>query len=438
MLKDLSGTRERLADEIESAWTTLIQPDWPLISRVLEDDIAYRGQQLTDGGLAALFDDLHPTLTWEDDRLIATRYREPGRELTGQGSPPRPRRLRLAVPGDGRRPELPTHSRLSSTRRSPTLVRRPRSPGPTGPPARPHPRNPARRAGPTGNDQCARRTVRTGPGNGRRAPVRAPRRRAGDQATYGSSGALPPYRSRTGGGRRLRRLRAGPGQNAGSEQHASHSAVAGFAGSGRGTGPATGRADGDHRTAAVDHAGARCGAAAATGVGQPVPPAPGRALAAMGRTGAARRTRARQRLLPGRADLLPGHRRRERRHGAGEGRVADLGDERGRVRGLVLGGGPGRAVRPGARARARGRAGRPAVPADDGRPAGLGALAARIHRLPVRRVHRRDRVQPDRHDAADRPGEDADGDPVGHLAAHHRGDRGPRGERALKRLSTEM
>jgi len=85
MLKDLSGTRERLADEIESAWTTLIQPDWPLISRVLEDDIAYRGQQLTDGGLAALFDDLHPTLTWEDDRLIATRYREPGLELTGQG-----------------------------------------------------------------------------------------------------------------------------------------------------------------------------------------------------------------------------------------------------------------------------------------------------------------------------------------------------------------
>jgi hypothetical protein len=85
MLEDPAGARERLADEIESAWTTLIQPDWPLISRVLEDDIAYRGEQFTDGGLAALFDDLHPTLTWEDDRLVATRYREPDRELTGQG-----------------------------------------------------------------------------------------------------------------------------------------------------------------------------------------------------------------------------------------------------------------------------------------------------------------------------------------------------------------
>jgi hypothetical protein len=85
MLQDLAGTRERLADEIESTWTALVQPDWPLISRVLEDDIAYRGQQFTEGGLAALFDDLHPTLTWADDRLIATRYREPDRELTGQG-----------------------------------------------------------------------------------------------------------------------------------------------------------------------------------------------------------------------------------------------------------------------------------------------------------------------------------------------------------------
>ncbi|MFF0271154.1 DUF5937 family protein [Kribbella sp. NPDC004536] len=85
MLEDLAGTRERLADEIEAAWEALVRPDWPLISRVLEDDIAYRGRQLTDGGLAGLFDDLHPTLAWEDDRLIATRYRSEDRDLSGQG-----------------------------------------------------------------------------------------------------------------------------------------------------------------------------------------------------------------------------------------------------------------------------------------------------------------------------------------------------------------
>ncbi|MGZ0146735.1 DUF5937 family protein [Kribbella sp. WER1] len=85
MLTDLPGTRERLADEIERAWEALVKPDWPLISRVLEDDIAYRGRQLTDGGLAGLFDDLHPTLSWEDDRLIASRYRSVDRDLSGQG-----------------------------------------------------------------------------------------------------------------------------------------------------------------------------------------------------------------------------------------------------------------------------------------------------------------------------------------------------------------
>ncbi|ADB31871.1 putative transcriptional regulator, ArsR family [Kribbella flavida DSM 17836] len=85
MLTDVAGARERLADQLETAWTALIEPDWPLISRVLDDDIAHRGRQLTTGGLAQLFDDLHPTLSWEGDRLIASRYREPDRELAGEG-----------------------------------------------------------------------------------------------------------------------------------------------------------------------------------------------------------------------------------------------------------------------------------------------------------------------------------------------------------------
>jgi hypothetical protein len=85
MLEDVAAAREGFAREIEAAWHALIEPDWPLISRVLEDDLAYRGQQLTDGGLAKLFDDLHPALTWEDDQLITSQFREQDRELTGQG-----------------------------------------------------------------------------------------------------------------------------------------------------------------------------------------------------------------------------------------------------------------------------------------------------------------------------------------------------------------
>ncbi|WP_051084837.1 DUF5937 family protein [Kribbella catacumbae] len=85
MLSDPAGAREQLADQLESAWETLIKPDWPMISRVLDDDIAHRGEQLTSGGLARLFEDLHPTLTWEDGQLIAARHRSPDHELTGQG-----------------------------------------------------------------------------------------------------------------------------------------------------------------------------------------------------------------------------------------------------------------------------------------------------------------------------------------------------------------
>lgn len=85
LLDHPSGAAQELADAIERAWTTLVQPDWPRIRRVLDDDVAHRGQQLTTGGLAALFADLHPTLVWHDDALIATRYRDVDRDLGGDG-----------------------------------------------------------------------------------------------------------------------------------------------------------------------------------------------------------------------------------------------------------------------------------------------------------------------------------------------------------------
>jgi DNA-binding transcriptional ArsR family regulator len=111
MLADPSGTRERIADEIESAWTSLIEPDWPAISRVLDDDIAHRGEQFTRGGLATLFDDLHPTLSWDDGELVASRYREPDRELSGEGL--------LLVPGVFAWPHLVM---IVAPRYQPTLV----------------------------------------------------------------------------------------------------------------------------------------------------------------------------------------------------------------------------------------------------------------------------------------------------------------------------
>lgn len=85
LLEDPTGAVNELADAVERAWVTLIEPDWPRIQRVLDDDVVYRGQQLTTGGLAGLFADLHATLAWEGNGLIATRYRDHDRDLAGDG-----------------------------------------------------------------------------------------------------------------------------------------------------------------------------------------------------------------------------------------------------------------------------------------------------------------------------------------------------------------
>jgi DNA-binding transcriptional ArsR family regulator len=85
LLADPAGARERLADALEAVWTVLVAPDWVGIKRALEDDIAYRGGQLTEGGLAALFDELHPALRWHDNQLTAAHSGDADRDLGGGG-----------------------------------------------------------------------------------------------------------------------------------------------------------------------------------------------------------------------------------------------------------------------------------------------------------------------------------------------------------------
>src|SRR4051812_40510519 len=64
----------RLADALELYWQRALEPHWPRIRALLEADIAHRARRLTEGGAAALFADLHPTITWREDE--ATLYAE--------------------------------------------------------------------------------------------------------------------------------------------------------------------------------------------------------------------------------------------------------------------------------------------------------------------------------------------------------------------------
>ena len=74
-----------LVEALQAAWSSLLEPDWSQVRRILDDDVAYRGTCLTNGGLAGLFDDLHPNLAWRDNELIATEATDHGRDLAGEG-----------------------------------------------------------------------------------------------------------------------------------------------------------------------------------------------------------------------------------------------------------------------------------------------------------------------------------------------------------------
>jgi hypothetical protein len=65
----------RLTDTLEAYWERALEPVWPRIRAFLEADLAHRARRLTEGGPAALFEDLHPTLHWHGDRLeVHTTY----------------------------------------------------------------------------------------------------------------------------------------------------------------------------------------------------------------------------------------------------------------------------------------------------------------------------------------------------------------------------
>ncbi|BCJ59897.1 ArsR/SmtB family transcription factor [Micromonospora endophytica] len=53
-----------LADAIEAAWTTLVQPDWPRLRAILERDLVHRAGRLLAYGWGAAVANLDPRLHW--------------------------------------------------------------------------------------------------------------------------------------------------------------------------------------------------------------------------------------------------------------------------------------------------------------------------------------------------------------------------------------
>ncbi|OKJ02500.1 ArsR family transcriptional regulator [Streptomyces sp. CB01249] len=86
LLADPARTLRDLADLLEEAWRTLIEPDWSRLRALLEADVAYHSRRLAEVGFARLLGELSPQLTWTDSTLTLVGMRgRHSRVLGGQG-----------------------------------------------------------------------------------------------------------------------------------------------------------------------------------------------------------------------------------------------------------------------------------------------------------------------------------------------------------------
>ncbi len=64
LLADPAGARDLLADQLEAAWTRLVEPYWPRLRDLLDADIAYRARQFAAGGTEQVLAGLHRQVSW--------------------------------------------------------------------------------------------------------------------------------------------------------------------------------------------------------------------------------------------------------------------------------------------------------------------------------------------------------------------------------------
>lgn len=82
---DPDAATSRIADTLQAYWDLALSPHWRRILRLLEADVLWRSQRLAAGGLAALFEDLHPSIALDGDRLRAADPYDWTGNLDGRG-----------------------------------------------------------------------------------------------------------------------------------------------------------------------------------------------------------------------------------------------------------------------------------------------------------------------------------------------------------------
>ena len=72
-------------EQLDRYWHTAIAPVWERVYALLQGDVAYRLEQLAEGGAERLLRTLHPLVSFEDDRLRVVKYYEGHADLSGRG-----------------------------------------------------------------------------------------------------------------------------------------------------------------------------------------------------------------------------------------------------------------------------------------------------------------------------------------------------------------
>lgn len=77
---------DRITTALDDYWRLAIEPDWRRIRSLLQEDLAYRLDELSCGGVAGLLRNLHPSVTFRGDRIEVDKpYCCDGQPLPGQG-----------------------------------------------------------------------------------------------------------------------------------------------------------------------------------------------------------------------------------------------------------------------------------------------------------------------------------------------------------------
>lgn len=86
LMADPAKALDRITSALDSYWRRTIEPDWRRMRALLQEDLAFRLDELAAGGVDRLFRNLHPSVRFSGDRIEIDRpYCCDGVPLPGQG-----------------------------------------------------------------------------------------------------------------------------------------------------------------------------------------------------------------------------------------------------------------------------------------------------------------------------------------------------------------